>query len=35
MDGLVAFAGKRVIDRMKENGGQLLVFDWKSHRGAA
>jgi DNA replication protein DnaC len=32
---LAEFAGDRVIDRMKENGGKLVVFDWKSHRGAA
>ena len=31
---LIEYAGERVIDRMKENGGKLLVFDWKSHRGA-
>lgn len=34
-DGLKAYAGERVIDRMKENGGMMLVFDWKSHRSAA
>ncbi len=33
MDGMKAYAGERVIDRMKENGGKLLVFDWESHRG--
>jgi DNA replication protein DnaC len=32
---LTEYAGDRVIDRMKENGGKLVVFDWKSHRGAA
>lgn len=35
MDSLSEFAGDRVIDRMKENGGKVLVFDWKSHRRAA
>lgn len=35
MEGLVSYAGERVIDRMKENGGMMLVFDWKSHRGSA
>lgn len=25
--------GERVIDRMKENGGKSLVFNWKSKRG--
>lgn len=32
---LTEYAGERVIDRMKENGGKLIVFDWKSHRGSA
>lgn len=31
---LTEYAGERVIDRMRENGGKLLVFDWGSHRGA-
>ncbi len=35
MDSLVTFAGERVIDRLKENGGKLMIFDWKSHRGVA
>ena len=26
------FVGERVIDRMRENGGKLLNFDWQSHR---
>lgn len=34
MDGLTQYAGERVIDRMKENGGVLLPFKWQSHRGA-
>jgi DNA replication protein DnaC len=25
--------GDRIIDRMRENGGLMLVFDWKSERG--
>lgn len=32
---LTEYAGERVIDRMKENGGKVLVFDGKSKRGAA
>ncbi len=32
---LRAFAGERVIDRMKENGGRVIAFDWLSHRGKA
>lgn len=35
LPALTDFAGERVIDRLKENGGKLVVFDWKSHRGAA
>jgi DNA replication protein DnaC len=30
---LTTFIGERVMDRLKENGGRLLVFDWPSHRG--
>lgn len=29
---LAEYAGDRVIDRMKEGGGKVLIFDWKSHR---
>lgn len=34
LPALTEYAGERVIDRMKENGGKLVVFDWKSHRGS-
>ena len=27
------FIGQRVMDRMKENGGTAIRFDWKSNRG--
>ena len=27
--------GQRVIDRMRENGGKVIICDWKSHRGEA
>lgn len=27
--------GDRIIDRLRENGGKLIRFDWESHRGAA
>ena len=30
---VVAFIGERVFDRMKEDSGQSLVFNWSSHRG--
>lgn len=29
---LTEFAGERVVDRLKENGGKLIIFDWKSYR---
>lgn len=31
--GLVDYAGERTIDRMRENGGLMRVFDWDSYRG--
>ena len=33
LDELKTYLGERVIDRLREDGGRLLVFDWKSHRG--
>lgn len=27
--------GDRIIDRLRENGGKLVKFEWDSHRGAA
>lgn len=30
-----AFLGERIYDRLKEDGGQCVPFDWASHRGAA
>jgi DNA replication protein DnaC len=32
-DEVAAFLGARVIDRMREDDGALIVFDWESHRG--
>lgn len=32
LDGLRQLIGDRVIDRQKENGGKLLVFEWESAR---
>lgn len=29
---LQEYVGERVMDRMRENGGIILKFDWKSHR---
>lgn len=30
-----AFLGERIYDRLKEDGGQCVSFDWSSHRGQA
>lgn len=32
---VAAYLGERVMDRLREDGGQVVVFDWASHRGAA
>lgn len=32
VEDLRQFTGDRVLDRMKEGGGRVLVFDWDSHR---
>lgn len=29
------YLGERVFDRMREDGGEVVVFDWNSHRGKA
>lgn len=29
------FLGERVFDRLREDGGECVVFDWSSHRGQA
>ena len=28
------YLGERVFDRLREDGGEVVVFDWASHRGA-
>ena len=33
--GIRSYLGDRVIDRMREGGGQLIIFDWESQRGNA
>lgn len=33
LEELRELLGDRVIDRLKENGGKVLVFDWASNRG--
>lgn len=30
-----AFLGERVYDRLREDGGKAIAFDWESHRGQA
>lgn len=30
-----AFLGERVYDRLREDGGKCIPFDWASHRGSA
>lgn len=30
--GFVQAVGKRIADRVKEDGGEILSFDWESHR---
>ena len=32
-DALRGYLGDRVFDRLKEDGGQVVVFDWESRRG--
>ena len=31
-DDMAKFLGDRVIDRMRESGGKMIVFGWESHR---
>lgn len=33
VEGLRGFLGERVFDRLREDGGEVVVFDWPSHRG--
>jgi len=32
-DQLIKYIGARVFDRMREDGGTVVAFDWPSHRG--
>lgn len=32
VDGLAKYLKPRVMERMEENGGIIVAFDWKSHR---
>lgn len=29
------YLGERIMDRLREDGGEVIVFDWVSHRGKA
>lgn len=33
LDEVRAYLGERVFDRLREDGGKVLVFDWESKRG--
>lgn len=33
-DAALELLGDRVADRLREDGGRVLVFDWQSHRGS-
>ena len=35
LDDVRAYLGERVYDRLREDGGEAIPFDWESHRGAA
>ncbi len=35
LDEVKAYLGERVFDRLREDGGEAIVFDWESHRGKA
>ena len=33
IDDVKAFLGERVFDRLREDGGEAVAFDWESYRG--
>lgn len=33
LGGVRTHLGERVFDRLREDGGEVIVFDWQSHRG--
>jgi DNA replication protein DnaC len=35
IDDVKAFLGERVFDRLREDGGEAVAFDWESYRGRA
>ena len=34
-DALTDYLGERVVDRLREGGGRMLIFDWPSYRRQA
>lgn len=35
LDEVRAYVGERIFDRLREDGGEAIVFDWDSYRGKA
>lgn len=35
LDEVKAYLGERIFDRLREDGGEAVAFDWDSHRGSA
>lgn len=35
LDGVRAYLGERIFDRLREDGGEAVAFDWASYRGQA
>lgn len=35
VDEVRAFLGERIFDRLREDGGEVIPFNWESHRGQA
>ena len=35
VDEVRAYLGERIFDRLREDGGEAVAFDWESHRGKA
>lgn len=33
VEEIKTYLGERIFDRMREDGGECVVFDWESHRG--
>ena len=34
LDEVKAYLGERIFDRLREDGGEAVAFDWASHRGS-